>query len=166
MDIRQQAVTGVIPPSTAEANIREVYPSVASVPAAASLGKALTSTIILAPLAWLVMAGAYFGKLAPFLIRRYAVTNRRLMIKAGWAGKPLKEVPLEQIDDVRLVRDGNTDFFRAANLEIIGNGQVLLTLPGVPDPEAFRHTILNAPNAWVPGKAKSSMHFLAASAAK
>jgi hypothetical protein len=99
-------------------------------------------------------------------MRRYAVTNRRLMIKAGWAGKPIKEVPLGQIDDVRLVRDGNTDFFRAANLEIIGNGQVLLTLPGVPDPEAFRHTILDARNAWVPGKAKSSMHFLAASAAK
>ena len=63
-------------------------------------------------------------------------------------------------------RDGNTDFFRAANIEILGNGQTLLTLLGVPDPESFRHAILDTRNAWVPGKAKMSMHFMAASAAK
>ena len=166
MDILKQAVTGVIPPGVAEAQIREVYPSVASIPAVAGLGKMLMFTYVLAPVAWVVMAGAYFGKLAPFLMRRYTITNRRVMIKAGWAGKPIKEVALDQIDDVRLVRDGNTDFFRAANIEIIGNGQTLMTLLGVPDPESYRHAILDTRNAWVPGKAKTSMHFMAASAAK
>jgi hypothetical protein len=166
MDIKLQAVTGVIPPGTAEAQIREVYPSVASMPVVATLGKALMFTYIFAPVSWVVMAGAYFGKLAPFMMRRYCLTNRRVMIRAGWAGKPIKEVLLADVDDVRLVRDGNTDFFRAANIEIIGKGQTLLTLPGVPDPESFRHAILDARNAWVPGKAKMSMHFMAASAAK
>jgi hypothetical protein len=166
MDSRQQAITGVIPPDVAEGKIREVYPSVASIPAVAALGKSLMFTIILAPLGWIVMGGVYFLKLAPIFMRRYSLTNRRLMIRAGWAGKPIKEVTLAQIDDVRLVRDGNTDFFRAATIEIIGNGQTLLTLPGVPDPESFRHAILDARNAWVPGKAKGSMHFMAASAAK
>ena len=164
MDIRKQSCTGVIPPAVAEALIREVYPSVASVPAIASLGKMLMFTYILAPLSWLLMSVIYFGKLLPIFMRRYALTNRRVMIKAGWAGKPIKEATLDQIGEVRLVRDGNTDFFRAANLEIVSpTGQVLFTFAGVPDPEAFRHAILATRNAWVPGMAKTSMHFLAAS---
>lgn len=147
MNLSQQAISGVIAPELAEGLIRETYASVASHAAAASLGKMLTRTIILAPLAWLVMAGPYFGKLAPFLMRRYTLTNRRLMIRAGWKGSPIKEVPLEQIDEVRLVRDANSDFFRAANLEIISDGRYVLTLHGVPDPEGFRHAILDSRNA-------------------
>src|SRR5687768_7695572 len=135
MNIRQQAVTGVISPETAEARIREVWPSVARSRGLAALGKALTRTIILAPLGWLIMSAAYFGKLLPIAMTRYAVTNRRVMIRKGWKGTPIKEVTLAQIDDVRLVPESVDDFFRAADLEIISQGQVVLTLPGVPDPE-------------------------------
>lgn len=164
MDIRQQAVTGLIPPETAEARIRETYPSVAR-SGVASLGKALTRTIILAPLGWLVMSAAYFGKLLPFAMTRYTLTNRRLMIRKGWKGSPTQQIPLAQIDEVRLVTDGNSDFFRSANLEIISQGRVALLLAGVPDPESIRHAIVQACTAWVPGKAKS-LPFIAASAAK
>ncbi len=165
MDNRLQAVAGVVAPEWAEARIREAYPSVACFPAIASIGEKLTRTIILAPLAWLLMSLVYFGKLAPFLMRRYTLTNRRLMIRAGWKGTPIKEVPLSQIDDVRLVTDANTVFFRAATLEIISGGQYVLSLSGVPDPESFRVAVLNARNAWVPEKTKLSP-FLPASAAK
>lgn len=165
MDISQQAITGVIAPELAEGLIREVYPSVASKPGIASLGRMLTGTIILAPLGWIVMGGVYFGKLLPFTMRRYRLTNRRLMILAGWAGKPIKEVALGDIDEVRLAADANSDFFRAANLDVVGNGKYLMTLPGVPDPESFRQAILNARNAWAPAKTKT-LAFLPASAAK
>ena len=116
IDFRQLAVTGVVPPEMEEARIREVWPSVASSSGIAGLGKALTRTIVLAPLAWLLMAGAYFGKVLPFLARRYAVTNRRVMIRKGWKGVVTHEVALNKIDDVRLKGDDNTDFFRAATL--------------------------------------------------
>jgi len=165
MDIRQQAVTGVIPPEVAEARIREVYPSVARSGGAASLGKALTRTIILAPLAWLIMSLAYFGKVLPLSMTRYTLTNRRVMIRKGWSGAPSQEIPLAQIDDVRLNPASVDDFFRSADLEIISQGRVALTLPAVPDPESFRHAILHASTAWVPGKAKT-LPFIAASAAK
>src|SRR5580704_10305842 len=102
-DVRQQAVTGVFSPHEREAKIRESWPSVARVPAVANLGRLLTRTIILAPLAWLLMSGVYFAKLLPFLMRRYTLTNRRLMIRRGWNGKAAHEVPLDKIDDVRLV---------------------------------------------------------------
>lgn len=151
----QQPVTGVIPPQLAEARIREIWPSVASVPAVAGLGRALTGTIILAPLAWLVMSAVYFGKLLPGLMRRYTLTNRRLMIRHGWAATVGAEVALKDIDDVRAVPDANSPFFRAATLEVISGGKTVLTLPGVPDPESFRQLILSARNAWVPEKART-----------
>jgi Bacterial PH domain len=158
----KQAASGLVPPEVAEANIRETWPSVAAFPAIASLGRVLTGTIVLAPLAWLIMALAYFGKLSPFLARRYAITNRRVIIRRGLKGTPGQEVALADIDDVRVQTDANSDFFRAANIEIIAKGQVALTLHGVCDPESFRHAILNARNAWAPGKAKGA--FIPASA--
>src|SRR5437660_1316680 len=118
---------------TGEARIRETWPSVAAFPAIASLGRVLTGTIVLAPLAWLIMAAAYFGKLLPFLARRYTVTNRRVLIRRGLQGKPGQEVALADIDEVRVKTDANSDFFRAANIELIDKGQVVLTLHGVSD---------------------------------
>ena len=149
-----QVITGVMPPQLGEARIREAFPSVASKPAVASLGRTLTRTIVLAPLAWLLMAPVYFGKLLPFVGRRYTITNRRVMVRTLWKAAVLKEIALADIDEVRVVLDANSDFFRAANLEIVSKGQVALTLPGVPEPEGFRHAIVNACNAWVPGRAR------------
>ena len=149
-----QVITGVMPPELGEARIREAFPSVASKPAVASLGRTLTRTIVLAPLAWLLMAPVYFGKLLPFVGRRYTITNRRVMVRTLWKAAVLKEIALADIDEVRVVLDANSDFFRAANLEIVSKGQVALTLPGVPEPEGFRHAIVNACNAWVPGRAR------------
>ena len=160
-----QPVTGLTPPQLAEARIREIWPSVASAPAVAGLGRLLTNSILLAPVGWLVMSVVYFGKVLPLLMRRYALTNRRVMIRHGWAGTPAQEIALKDIDDVRLVTDANSEFFRSGNLEIVSGGKVALTLPGVPEPESFRQMILNARNAWVPEKAHT-LPFIPASATK
>src|SRR5207237_3903866 len=132
-----QVIAGVVAPELDEARIREAWPSVARSPGMASLGRVLTRTIVLAPLAWLVMSLGYFGKLLPFAARRYTLTNRRLMIRRGLKGKPGQDVALGAIDEVRVKTDANSDFFRAADLEIVSNGQVVLTLRGVPEPEGF-----------------------------
>jgi hypothetical protein len=163
-DVRKQVITGVVPPEVDEARIREAWPSVARSRGMASVGRLLTSTIVLAPLAWMIMALGYFGKLLPFAARRYTLTNRRLMIRRGLKGKPGEQVALADIDEVRVQTDANSDFFRAANLEIVSKGQVVLTLRGVPEPDGFRHAILNACNAWVPNRARGP--FVPASAAK
>ncbi len=158
----QQAIAGLTPPELGEAHVREARPSVAISPAVASLGRLLTRTIVLAPLAWLLMFWFYFRKVLPFAATRYTLTNRRIMIRKGLQGKPKKEVLLADIDDVRVLTDGNSTFFRAGTIEIIHNGQVVLSLAGVPEPDSFRHAILNTRNAWVPGKA-TSQPFIAAS---
>src|SRR4051812_31961198 len=65
-----QVITGVVPPLLGEARIREAWPSVQSKPAIASLGRALSRTIILAPLGWLLMSTVYFGKVLLVIGRR------------------------------------------------------------------------------------------------
>ena len=66
-DVRKQVITGLVPPQSGEAIIRDGWPAVAARPAVAGLGRALTRTYILAPLAWLLMAPFFFLRVAPFL---------------------------------------------------------------------------------------------------
>jgi hypothetical protein len=164
-DIRQQVVTGLVPPSQGEAMIRQVFPSVAAFPAVATLGRVLIRSIILAPLAWLLLAPIYFLKVLPFIGRRYTLTNRSLMVRRGLQAVSSHSIPLADIDDVRLREDDNSAFFRSGTLDVVSKDRVVLELPGVPEPESFRQAIMSAVKAWVPGKA-SAGEFIPASASK
>ena len=163
-DMRKQAVSGVVPPQQDEALIRMAWPSIARVPAVATLGRKLILSIVGAPLGWLLMAPLYFLKILPGLASRYTLTNRRVMIQHGMKPVMAQEVALSDIDDVRLIRDDNSDFFRAANLEIISKGVIKMTLRGIPGADTFRQAILNACMAWVPGKASRWIEFQPAKA--
>jgi hypothetical protein len=164
----RQAVAGLMPPQLAEALIRETWPSVrAGSKGGAALAASLTRTIILAPVAWLLILGPLFTlRLLPFVCRRYTLTNRRLMIRHGLKPKPAigqnappvpgKEIALGDIDDVRIVPDSLDSFYHAADIEIISQGKTAMTLVAVPEPESFRQAIINAVRAWVPGKLKAA----------
>lgn len=154
VDVRNQAVSGLVPPQTDEALIRQRWASLTKHSGVAALARMLIHTIILAPFAWIILLPFFVLKIAPFFARRYTLTNRRLMIRAGWSGKPVQEVPLEKIDEVRVVTDGNTEFYRTATVEVISDGKTVMSLPGTPDPEPFRISILHACDAWVPGRTK------------
>ena len=160
-----QAVAGLTPPEVGEARVREIYPSVARVPAIANLGKLLNNTIVLAPLGWLLMSTVYFSKLLPIIGVRYALTNRRVMIRQGWKGTSSQEVPLSEIEDVKLDPASVDHFFRSADLIITRTGSTPMTLRAVPDAESFRHAILDTRNAWAPGKSKT-LPFISAAASK
>jgi hypothetical protein len=148
LDGRKGAVTGLTPPQRGEAMIREAWPGVEDVPAAAGLAHTLMRTIVLAPLGWLLLAPLYFKKVAPVVAKRYTLTNRRLMIRRGWKAKPSHEVALADIDDVRVAAGSISPFYRSATLEVISKGQVALTLRAVKDFESFRRAVLNAKTAW------------------
>jgi hypothetical protein len=163
---RNQAVTGLTPPQLDEAKIRVTWPSVAAYPKVAAIGRFLMlKTVVFAPLAWLMLAPFYFLKVLPGLGRRYVLTNRRLMIQKGTLSTVAHEVALADIDEVRIKEDENSAFFRSGTLEIVSRGNVAMLLPGVPQPESFRHAIINAYQAWVPGKAVTG-NFIPASATK
>jgi hypothetical protein len=149
----RQAVTGVVPPEIGEAIIREIRPTVLAGGAAVpNLAKMFMHSIVLAPLGWLLLAPLFSKKLLPFVCERYTLTNRRLMIQRGLKPAPVKEVALRDIDDVRIVDSTRDSFYLSGTLEVLSAGKVILTLPGVPEPEGFRRTIRSAVSAWVPGK--------------
>jgi hypothetical protein len=79
----KQAVTGVVPPDVGEAMIRQAWPSVTTMPGVATLCEKLMRTIILAPLAWAILALPYFKKVLPITAKRYVLTNRRVMALHG-----------------------------------------------------------------------------------
>jgi hypothetical protein len=159
----RQAIAGVTPPQISEARIREEWPTVLGInPAVATLSRKLVKTVLLAPLGWLLLLPIFGLKLSPFLCRRYTLTNRRLMIRRGWKPAPVQEIALADIDEVRLDPASIDSFYLAGTLEIVSRGQVVMRLPGTPEPEGFRQAIINAYTAWVPSKATGP--FQAASA--
>jgi len=159
----RQAVAGLMPPQLDEALIREAWPSVLDRSAGlATLASKLIKSVILAPLGWLLLAPLFARKLMPVLCKRYPLTNRRLMIRRGLKPHPVQEVALADIDEVRLAPNSSNGFYRSGTLEVVSKGHVVMTLLGVPEPEGFRHAIINAYKAWVPEKATGP--FLPASA--
>ncbi|GIW78311.1 MAG: hypothetical protein KatS3mg105_0118 [Gemmatales bacterium] len=139
-----------------ERMIREVFPSVAAFPGVARIGRLLVCSIFAAPLGWALMLPFYFLKVMPFFARRYTLTTKRVMIRRGLKPVPAEQVPLTEIDDVKVVTDDNSKFFRAADIELVSGGKVALRLRGVPDPESFRHAVINACRAWAPGRMKAA----------
>jgi|YelNatPaOPRAMG01_1025707.scaffolds.fasta_scaffold96982_2 hypothetical protein len=145
----RQAVAGLMPPQLAEAMIREVWPTIRSVSAGiASLSALFMRSVVLAPLGWMLNGLLFFRKLAPAICQRYTLTNRRLMVRRGWKPTPVQEVPLKDIDDVRLIADTYDPFYRSGDLQVLSGGKEVLRLVAVPQPESFRQAILNAVRAW------------------
>jgi hypothetical protein len=158
-----QAVSGVTPPQLGEAMIREVRPGVVDTsPGLAVLGEKLIHSFILAPVGWFLLAPLYFRRIMPFLCKRYTLTNQRLMIQRGLKPRPIQSIPLAEIDEVRFDHHSYNAFFLTGTLEIVSKGEVKLRLTGVPEPESFRHAIVNSCSAWVPGKAKTFAAWLPA----
>lgn len=160
-DIRDQVVTGVAPPKVSEAVIRDIWPSVAANGAAGNFARACYKSIIFAPIGWLALAPLYFKKFlaVPFpfgpgissMAQRYRLTNRRLMICKGMRPVPTSEVSLDQIHDVMILKDGNSNFFETGTLEIRdAGGRTIMTLRGVREPESARFHILQAAQSWGP----------------
>lgn len=160
----RQAVAGLTPPQLAEAMIREVWPSIRSISAGiASLSAALMRSLFLAPLGWALNSLLFLRKFAPVLCQRYTLTNRRLMVRRGWKPAPVQEIPLADIEDVRLIADSYDAFYRSGDLQVMSGGKEALRLIGVPEPESFRQAIVNAVRAWG-GSDKLKGPFIPASA--
>jgi hypothetical protein len=176
-ETRPAAILGVIPPQVQEVRIHERWPSVSAYGggAPARLGAQLQSrasglirmvvhqplligivlmivllpvAFALAALAWVLMAPFYFLKIMPFTATRYTVTNRRVMIQKGLKPKPVQEVALTAISDVRPVAGTEHPFFLAADVEILSDGKQALLFKGVKEYEQFVQIVKDAYLAW------------------
>lgn len=77
---------------------------------------------------------------------RYTLTNRRIRVDRGMKKTTVLSIPLDDIEDIRLVDE--LAFTRTGNLEvIISGGNVGLTMAGIQDPTPTRLTIMDAVRA-------------------
>ena len=148
--IDKQAIAGVTPAESGEAIVREVWPSISATGLGRLLGQAYRTAVIgrLVVLLSIPVALALYLRPAR-LLRRYTLTSRRVLVRQGLPPKERQSVELEQVAEVRVEQKPGQEFFRAADLHLMGVSGTLMTLPGVVVPEAFRHHILGARDAFV-----------------
>lgn len=155
--IDSQAVSGVVAPQTNEAMIREVWATVDANPSITTLARKLIKTVVLAPLAWFILLPFWAKRLLgflpglSFLTTKYTLTNRRLMVRKGMKAKSVQEIPLDHIGGVKVITDANSDFYATGHLQVLRkDGSAAFMMEGVPEPESFRQSILQAVTAWGP----------------
>jgi hypothetical protein len=158
MTSHQQPISGVVPPATAEATVMTVWPSVASTGLGRSLGRlyriregfgpisvgrlALLATIPLGLMLYLSMR-------LPWAIRRYRLTNRRVMIERGINPHVEQFVDLERFDTIDVVVSPGQEWYAAGDLVFRRGPIETLRLPGVSRPESFRQTCLKVRQSYV-----------------
>ena len=154
----QSSISGVVPPSVAEATIMTVWPSVAST----GLGKALgrlyriregfgpvsigrLSLLATIPIGLVL----YLSLRLPWAIKRYRLTNRRVAIEVGINPRVVQYVALDNFDAIDVDVSPGQEWFAAGDL-IFRRGQIeTLRLAGVSRPESFRRACLSAHLAYV-----------------
>jgi hypothetical protein len=158
MTSNQQAISGVVPPASAEATIMTVWPSVASTGLGQTLGRVyrirdgfgpisvgrlvLLATIPLGLMLYLTMR-------LPWAIRRYRLTNRRVMIERGINPRVEQYVDLDRFDAIDVVVSPGQEWYAAGDLVFRRGPIETLRLPGVSRPESFRRVCLEARQAYV-----------------
>jgi hypothetical protein len=145
--ISQEAVAGLWPVDLGEANITEVWPSICANPIGRVLGKLYALPIPLGLVFAIATMPVALALWAMNRLRRYSLTTQHVGMRKGLGTKAGEQVSLAELEDVRIVARPGQAFYRAADLELISGGRVALTLPGVPNPETFRHNILVARDA-------------------
>ena len=155
----KQAIAGVTAPERRETTIMSVWPSIASLPGGKLIGQLCGVKAGFGgafnfgkPLALLCIPPGvllYFARAFPLTCRRYVLTNHRVVVKRGIAGKDERWVDLDNFDAIEIETQPGYDWYRAGDL-VFKNGQIeTFRLPAVVSPGSFRATCLKARNAHV-----------------
>ena len=154
----QQPISGVTPPAVAEATVMTVWPSVAATAGGRALGRlygieAGVGPVSVGRLALLATIPAglalYLSLRLPWAIRRYRLTNRRVIVERGVNPVVEQYADLDRFDAIDVVVRPGQEWYAAGDL-VFRKGQVeTLRLPGVSRPESFRRTCLEARQGYV-----------------
>lgn len=154
----KQAIAGVAPPELSEVTAMTVWPSVASTGIGRFLGRLMAITAGF----WIFSVGRcvalfalplgpllYFSLRAPFNVRRYRLTNRRVGIMEGMIPQFTRFVDLDRFDRIDIAIAPGQQWYHAGDLVFRKGDVETFRLPGVSRPEAFRQTCLKARMSYV-----------------
>ena len=154
----KQAIAGVAPSQSGEVTVTIEWPTIA----ATGLGRSMGRLYAIKAGWWIFSVGRvmllltlpiglflFFWMLAPWNVRRYRLTNRRIIIESGGRFKPQQYVDLDRFDSILIeVRPGQ-GWYPAGDMVFKLGPVETLRLEGVGYPETFRVTCLKAHQAYV-----------------
>jgi hypothetical protein len=88
-------------------------------------------------------------QLMPYICRRYALTDRRIIIQKGLQAVEGQAIGLDEFDEIAIEVRGGQDWLHAGDLVFKRAGSEVLRLAGVSRPEIFRQVCLKARSALV-----------------
>lgn len=91
----------------------------------------------------------YFSMRLPWAIRRYRLTNRRVIVERGVNPAVEQYVDLDRFDAIDVVVRPGQEWYAAGDLVFRRGPIETLRLPGVSRPESFRRTCLEARQGYV-----------------
>lgn len=154
----KQAIAGIAPSQSSEVTVTIEWPTIA----ATGLGRALGRLYAIQAGTWIFTVGRvmllltlpiglflFFWMLAPWNVRRYRLTNRRVIVEGGGKFKPQQYVDLDRFDTIVIETRPGQAWYPAGDM-IFKLGPIeTLRLEGVGYPETFRATCLKAHQAYV-----------------
>ncbi len=152
-------ISGVAPAAVRETTVMTVWPSNAKYSLGRTLGRLYAITwpdIYIFRLGNLIALASipvalvlFFLRILPGVGTRYRLTNRRILVERGIAGKLDKAVDLDRFDSIEVDVQPGQAWYDAGDLVFkLGNVETF-RLEGVSRPDAFRATCLKAHQSYV-----------------
>ncbi len=85
-----------------------------------------------------ISLAVFFWQLMPGVIRRYALTNRRVIVFKGLARIEERSIGLDEFEAIEIRLLPGQQWLRSGEMIFLREGQEVFRLSGVPRPEIFR----------------------------
>ncbi|MBU4272925.1 MAG: PH domain-containing protein [Planctomycetes bacterium] len=152
-----QPFAGVMPPEVTEVTCKVVWPTIGATRAGRLVGRLadvrfgvgefFTLGKLLAVASIPLSLAVFAWQLMPFVCRRYALTNRRIIIRKGLMPVDEHWLALDEFDAIEVEFLPGQHWLHAGELIFKRAGSEALRLSGVSRPEVFRHVCLTAQSA-------------------
>jgi hypothetical protein len=155
----KQAIAGLAPPELGEATSMVVWPTIGATRAGrlvgqlsaigSDSGRFFTVGKLMAVACIPLALAAFVWNLLPYVMRRYRLTNRRIVVHRGYSGTEERALDLDAFDEMEIVRLPGQEWLRSGEVVFQLAGQEVFRLSGVSRPETFRQVCLKAREAYV-----------------
>ena len=154
-----QPIAGVTPSELTEVTCKVVWPTIGATRAGRLVGrwaavevgwgKFFTLGKLLAVATIPISVAAFGWQLMPFVCRRYALSNRRIIIRKGLMPVDERWIGLDEFDTVEVQVLPGQQWLHAGELIFKRAGNEVLRLSGVSRPEVFQHVCQTAQAALI-----------------
>jgi hypothetical protein len=155
----RQPIAGVAPPELAEVAAMTVWPTIGATAPGRWVGRLAANRLglggplslgnLLAVATIPVSLAVFAWQLMPYVCRRYALTNRRLILRRGLRAVDERWIGLDEFDAVEIEVLPGQEWLHAGEVIFKRGANEALRFSGVSRPEVFRRVCLKARDAVV-----------------